>query len=33
VLASHTSDVRAREFEQSVEIARKHPQRALAEKI
>lgn len=33
VLASHTSEVRAREFEQAVEIANKKPARALAEKI
>jgi len=33
VLASHTSDVRAREFERSVEIASNPLQRALAEKI
>src|SRR5947209_9659746 len=33
VLTSHTSEVRAREFEQAVEIASRRPQRALAEKI
>jgi spore maturation protein CgeB len=33
VLTSHASDVRAREFERSVEIASTRPQRALAEKI
>jgi spore maturation protein CgeB len=33
VLAWHTSDVRAREFEQAVEIASTRPRKALAERI
>jgi spore maturation protein CgeB len=33
VLACHTSEVRAREFERAVEIASRKPQRALAEKL